>query len=90
MRFITHDWPDKHAKNILKQLRAAAQSYTKLIVYEFLVSYAAPSNEKYAHIPGAELPLPPYPLLPNLGPVSNATMLADLQVSQVFSSNHHI
>jgi hypothetical protein len=87
MRYITHDWPDAHAKKILKQLRVAAQSYTKLIIYEFLVPYAAPSNKEFSHIPGAEVPIPPYPLLPNLGPVSNTTVLADLQVLQV-SSNH--
>jgi hypothetical protein len=84
MRYITHDWPDAHAKKILKQLRVAAQLYTKLILYEFLVPYATPSNAEFSHIPGAEVPIPPFPLLPNLGPVSNVTMLADLQVLEVF------
>jgi hypothetical protein len=80
MRSITHDWPDAYAKKILKHLRAAAQSSTKLILHDFLVSYAASTGGLFSEIPGSQVPVAPYPLLPNLGTVSNQTLMVDLQV----------
>jgi hypothetical protein len=80
MRYITHDWPDAYAKNILKQLRASAQSSTTLVLCDYLVPYAASSNDIFSEIPGAEVTTAPYPLLPNLGTVSNQTVMGDLQV----------
>jgi len=81
LRFVTHDWPDSYAKRILKRLRAAAQPSTKLIICDIVVPYAAPSNEQFTDIPGSGLAPAPYPLLPNLGTVSNRAVMGDLQVS---------
>lgn len=80
LRGVIHDWPDAYAKKILKHLRASAQSYTKLFLNEFLVPYAASSGNLFSEIPGADVPPAPYPLLGNLGPVSNPTVRNDLQV----------
>jgi hypothetical protein len=80
LRFVVHDWPDVYAKKILKQLYAAAQSSTKLILCDFVVPYAAPSNEQFSNIQGSYVSPAPYPLLSNLGSVSNRTVMSDLQV----------
>jgi hypothetical protein len=80
LRGIIHDWPDAYARKILKHLRASAQSDTKLILNDFLVPYAADSNNLFSDIPGADVPRAPYPLLANLGTVSNRTVMVDLQV----------
>jgi hypothetical protein len=80
LRFIMHDWADKYAKPILQQLRVSAQSSTKLILCDFLVPYAAYSNDLFSDIPGANVPAAPYPLLANLGTVSNQAVQLDLQV----------
>ena len=80
MRFIIHDWADAYAKKILKHLRASALPSTKLILYDFLVPYAASTGGLFSDIPGSQVPVAPYPLLPNLGNVSNQTVLVDLQV----------
>ena len=89
MRCITHDWPDAHAKKILKQLRVSAQLSTTLILCDYLVPYAASSNNQFSDIPGAEVPTAPYPLLPNLGTVSNPTLMGDLQVFAAFQNSGH-
>jgi hypothetical protein len=80
LRFIMHDWADKYAKPILQQLRVSAQPSTKLIFCDFLVPYAAYSNDLFSDIPGANVPTAPYPLLANLGTVSNQAVQLDLQV----------
>jgi hypothetical protein len=80
MRYVTHDWPDAYAKKILKELRVSAQSSTTLILCDYVVPYAASSNDLFSDIPGAEMPIAPYPLLPNLGTASNQTVMGDLQV----------
>lgn len=86
LRFITHDWPDAYAKKILTQLRASAQLSTKLILCDFLVPYATSSNDLFSEISGSETPTSPYPLLPNLGVVSNHIMMSDLQMMVVFNA----
>jgi hypothetical protein len=71
-------------KIILKELRAAAQPFTKLILSNYLVLYASSSGNLSSDIPGADVPSPPYPLLRNTGDANNRTVVADLQVG-VFS-----
>jgi hypothetical protein len=63
---VLHDWPDEYCLTILKNLRAAAGPKTQLIIVEQPMTHAC--DEPTTHeIPGAELPVPPEPLLPNLG-----------------------
>lgn len=86
VRFVIHNWADAYAKKILRHLRDSAQPFTKLIISDILVSYAAPSNHLFSDIPGAEVPPAPYPLLPNLGAVSNRTMNTDLQMMTLLNA----
>jgi len=63
---ISHDWADEHCVRILKQLRAAAGPKTELVIFERQIAYAC--DEPASHeIFGAELSVPPKPLLPNWG-----------------------
>jgi hypothetical protein len=80
MRFIAHDWPDEYAKIIIKNCRGAAQPTTKLILVDNVVPYASPTGTQFSHIPGAEVPDVPFPLLPNLGGASASVYVADLSV----------
>jgi hypothetical protein len=77
---VIHDWPDAYTRKILKHLHASAQSDTKLILNDFLVPYVAYSNNHFLDIPGADVPPAPYPLLANLGTVSNIAIMAVFQV----------
>ena len=70
MRMILHDWPHEFCVTIMKHLRAAAGSDTKLLVSDHVLSYACPIKEgetDFANIPGAIPPSLPQPLLPTLG-----------------------
>ena len=63
---ILHDWADEYCLTILKHLRDAAGPKTQLVVVERVLTHAC--DEPTTHeIPGAELPVPPKPLLPNFG-----------------------
>jgi hypothetical protein len=55
-----------------------------------LVPYASSSNNIFSEIPGSELPVAPYPLLPNSGTISDQTMMADMQVFVACFSIPHI
>ncbi|KAJ7581450.1 S-adenosyl-L-methionine-dependent methyltransferase [Mycena floridula] len=58
VRYIIHDWPDKEAKQIMCQLRAAAGPTSKLVVFDTLAQHTCP-------VTGG--PQVSYPLLANLG-----------------------
>jgi hypothetical protein len=63
---VLHDWADEYCLIILKHLRAAAGPKTQLLVADQRVSFVC--DEPAAHeIPGAERPVPPQPLLRNMG-----------------------
>lgn len=61
LRNITHDWSDKYAVKILRQLRDAAIPSTKLVLISCITDYACrvPDDD--------EAEAPPAPLLANLG-----------------------
>lgn len=59
LRLICHDWPDKDARKILANLRAAAGAQSKLVVFDGLVKHVTKD-------PGSGTSAP-YPLLPNWG-----------------------
>ena len=69
---VLHDWADEYCLKILKHLRAAAGPNTQLLIVEQAMSFVC--DEPASHdIPGAERPVPPQPLLRNMGrAVSNA------------------
>jgi hypothetical protein len=66
LHMIIHDWSDKDCIRILRHLRDAATPSTQLLVVDNLMAYAC-VDESTKDIPGAEMPLPPIPLLPNYG-----------------------
>ncbi|KAF7333316.1 putative S-adenosyl-L-methionine-dependent methyltransferase [Mycena venus] len=81
LRYIVHDWSDAYSFKILKHLRDAAQSTTKLIVVEHIVPLACEEDDAFKHIPGAvPTTLPPKPLLPNLGVVNMMPYFVDIQM----------
>ncbi|SRR6266404_1692697 len=77
---VLHDWSDEYCVKILKHLRAAAGRQTQLVVLEQVI--ACPCDEPVTHeIPGAERPLPPKPLLPNMGRAGAMSHTTDVLVS---------
>lgn len=81
MRVVLHDWSDEYCLKILRHLRAAAGPHTQLIVVDSILSYACADPDNVRDIPGAALPQPPAPLLPNRGAASLMQYLLDMQVS---------
>ena len=73
-----HDWSDKYCQQILRHLRAAATPDTRLVIVDSLVSYAC-EDEDLKNIPGAARPIPPKPLLPNMGHTATAAYQIDIQ-----------
>jgi hypothetical protein len=79
LRMIMHDWADKYCLTILKHLRAAAGPSTQIVIVEQPIPCAC--DEPATHeLPGAELPVPPKPLLPNLGRAGSMAYNTDMMV----------
>ncbi|KAH9024025.1 S-adenosyl-L-methionine-dependent methyltransferase [Lactarius deliciosus] len=84
LRMILHDWADEYCLKILKHLRAAAGPKTQLVIVEQLIACAC--DEPAMHeIPGAELPAPPKPLLPNLGRADSTAHAMDVMMLGFFN-----
>lgn len=89
MRHILHDWPHEFCVTIMKHLRAAAGPDTKLLVSDYVLSYACTVKEgetEFANIPGAIVPPAPEPLLPNLGRGGISAYQMDYQMLVLFNS----
>ncbi|KAI0318073.1 S-adenosyl-L-methionine-dependent methyltransferase [Amylostereum chailletii] len=84
LRMILHDWADKYCVKILRQLREAATSTTRLVIVDNLISYACP-EDSISDIPGAARPLPPTPLLANLGQASAIAYYTDMQMMELLN-----
>ncbi|KAH8987939.1 O-methyltransferase [Lactarius hatsudake] len=77
---VLHDWADEYCVKILTHLRAAAGPKTQLVIVEQLLACAC--DEPATHeIPGAELPVPPKPLLPNMGRAGSMAHATDAMAS---------
>ncbi|KAJ7161036.1 O-methyltransferase [Mycena filopes] len=84
LRFICHDWSDSYTRRILKHLRDAAQSSTKLIVIERIIPFVCGEDTAYQHIPGAVPAIAsPEPLLANMG--AAVPYLIDMQMMALLS-----
>ncbi|KAI0064272.1 O-methyltransferase [Artomyces pyxidatus] len=77
LRVVIHDWPDDFAVKILRRLREAATSETKLVIVEQIVSYACEEVGVGAHSGALRAPAP---LLPNLGQAASAVYYTDMQM----------
>ncbi|KAA1477984.1 S-adenosyl-L-methionine-dependent methyltransferase [Dentipellis sp. KUC8613] len=95
LKQILHDWSDEYCTKILKRLRDAASSGTKLIVVDSIMPYAChdPSADGGKGVPG-QVPIEaPAPLLANFGAVNEMGYNADIDMFVVFNSQertfHH-
>lgn len=86
LRVVLHDWPDDFARQILLQLRYAANESTKLLIADFVIPLAC--HDTFRHdkdqntetVEGAtDLPVPA-PLIANLGKASSMVYWMDLTV----------
>ncbi len=80
LRLILHDWPAETAKQILERLHESAGSQTRILILDQLAPYACPAPEFDKEIKGASGPLPPKPLLANLGEAGGLVYSSDMQV----------
>jgi hypothetical protein len=86
MRMIVHNWPDSHVRTMLRHLRDAATTETKLLVIDYILPYACKASQDYG-IEDADIVIegepaaPPYPLLPNMGEAGKYAHLMDICVS---------
>ncbi|KAK0437893.1 O-methyltransferase [Armillaria borealis] len=82
-RMIFYNYGKSVAANILKQLRSAMASNTKLLIIDQIVPYACPNETTQSltsSIKGVgQLPAP-LPLLANLGKANLITVIGDLQM----------
>ncbi|KAG6876204.1 hypothetical protein C0992_000498, partial [Termitomyces sp. T32_za158] len=85
LKQILHDWSDPYCTRILKELRAAANPETKLVVVDSIIPYAC-------HDPTAESGLnsgykeAPAPLLTNYGALNVMPYLADMTMMVLINS----
>ncbi|KAH9988262.1 S-adenosyl-L-methionine-dependent methyltransferase [Russula compacta] len=81
---IIHDWSDEYCLTILKHLRAAAGLKTQLVIDDQII--ACVCDEPAVHeIPGAEIPVPPKPLLLNMGRASSMAYNTDVMMMGFFN-----
>lgn len=79
---VLHNWADENCLTILKHLRAGAGPTTRLIIVDLVITSVC--DEPATHeIPGAQLPVPPFPLLRNLGYACSHSYLLDSQVRRL-------
>lgn len=82
---VLHDWSEVYCVKILRHLRAAAGPGSQLVVVDCIIPYACDDPEDIKQIPGAVLPVPPPPLLRNLGAANALQYMSDISV-RVFKS----
>ena len=88
MRVVLHDWPDDFARQILLQLRYAANESAKLLIADFVLPLACnetSDSDKHTKseiddVEGAENSPVPFPLVANLGKASAMVYWMDLTV----------
>nr|BBF98762.1 O-methyltransferase [Tricholoma matsutake]BBF98763.1 O-methyltransferase [Tricholoma matsutake] len=86
MRHVTHNWPTNEIIHVLKHLHAAAPPHCKLIIADQLVPHACPDTQTAAGIKRVVHPMPPAPLLANLGEANAAMYSLDLAMTLMFNS----
>ncbi|KAH9990787.1 S-adenosyl-L-methionine-dependent methyltransferase [Russula vinacea] len=81
---VLHNWADEYCLSILKHLRAAAGPKTQLLIVEQVMSFAC-DEPAAQEIPGAELPVPPQPLLRNMGYAASHAYTEDILMMEFFN-----
>lgn len=87
LRKVLHNWSDKTALKILRNLRQAALPSTKLLVVDHVVPHACPDPINNDTIPATSLETAPYPLLANMGQASALAYITDIQVCKQSRQN---
>jgi hypothetical protein len=89
LRVVLHDWPDDFARQILLQLRYAANENTKLLIADFVLplachdTFSSDKDQNTESVEGAmNLPVPA-PLIANLGKASAMVYWMDLTVKHL-------
>jgi len=73
MRFVLHDWPDAECIQIMQNLRKAAGTHSKLILFEYGAPYACEDKlDSTATRNGKSLPAP---VVPNIGMGTSKTAM---------------
>lgn len=85
LRTIIHDWSDKYAIKLLKNLRAAAGPNTRLVLVDSIVNYACEAPSETTILGKASEPKVPAPLLPNLGGANLLAYEVDVVVRSIFN-----
>ncbi|EMD38852.1 hypothetical protein CERSUDRAFT_151553 [Gelatoporia subvermispora B] len=80
VRGVLHNWSDTYATKIIRQLRDAATSDTKLLVVDHIIRYTCSDEGEFEDIPGAAVTDAPAPLLANYGIGSGIEYKLDLQM----------
>lgn len=82
LRNVLHDWSDKYAREILRNLREFAKANTKLMIVDAVTEYACatPSLTAGDVVPGYRHTTAPRPLLPNLGAANAIAYNMDIAV----------
>ncbi|EPQ51575.1 O-methyltransferase [Gloeophyllum trabeum ATCC 11539] len=85
LRTILHDWPDSDCEVILRHLRAAATPRTRLVIGDYLISYACPDTGAAGSLAGYKPIEAPPPLLANLGKASATAYALDMSMFTNFN-----
>ncbi|KZT25591.1 O-methyltransferase [Neolentinus lepideus HHB14362 ss-1] len=85
LRTILHDWPDSDCEIILRHLRASAAPKTRLVIGDYLISYASPEGSAGASLAGYKPIDAPRPLLANLGKASATAYALDMTMFTNFN-----
>ncbi|KAJ7832037.1 O-methyltransferase-domain-containing protein [Mycena olivaceomarginata] len=80
---ILHNWPDAPAMTILKNVRAAMGSHSRLLIHEYVIQ---PLHRKPADEGGLKLDVAPEPLLPNFGNGNVRTHYQDFTMLVTYNS----
>jgi hypothetical protein len=84
---VLHNWADEYCLTILKHLRAAAGPKTQLLILQRAMSFVCDEPAVY-DISGAECPVPPQPLLRNMGRLVSNAYCGDLTVGGQNENRH--
>ena len=81
-RYITHNWADTRARQVLARLRAAARPDTVLLVIDDIQDHLCRARGgAAADVPGAAKPTAPAPLLPHVETAASHLYSMDMGVS---------
>ncbi|EPQ54825.1 O-methyltransferase [Gloeophyllum trabeum ATCC 11539] len=85
LRTVLHDWPDKNCVTILKHLRDAAGTKTKLLIGDWIIPLACSEGAEAPQILGALKVTVPSPLLANHGRANSIPYALDMAMQVILN-----